>query len=139
MDNRVKRLASAVDNTAHTYAGAAAVYRPWRGLTATQALGLSRVQFITGLAEDHVRVDWYAYTQTFGGAGLSPALDNRTSPVGLLYAGVPGASSQSDLAASANVTLNPLYGYHFVEILQGTASGASGRYAAVLLNVEIIS
>ena len=137
MDNRVPRLARASDATAHTYAGANSVYRPWRNLTATNALGLSRVQFITGLAESYVRTDWYAYTQTFGGAGLSPALDSRTTPPPFLYGGIPGPTSQMDLAASANVTWNPLLGYHFVEILQGTPTGASGTYRNVSFIVEI--
>ena len=139
MDNRITRLARANDNTPHTYAGANNVYRAWRNLTATQALGLSRVQFITGLADDHVRADWYANTMTSGGAGLSPALDSRTSPVGLLYAGIPGPTSQVQLAASANVTWNPLLGYHFVEILQGTPTGASGTYYAVSFSVAVPS
>jgi len=139
MDNRVPRLARASDNTAHTYAGTSGVYRPWRGIaTPATALGLSRVQFITGMADDYVPTDWYANTISAGGAGLSPALDNRTAPVGLLYAGIPG-STQIHLAASANVTWNPLLGYHFVEILQGTPTGASGTYYGVSLNVEIIS
>jgi hypothetical protein len=139
MDNRVQRLARANDSAAHTYAGANGVYRPWRNLSAASALGLSRVQFITGMAEEYVRADWYANTMTFGGAGLSPALDSRTAPVGLLYAGVPGPTSQVQLAASANVTWNPLLGYHFVEILQGTPTGASGTYYGVAFNVAILS
>jgi hypothetical protein len=139
MDNRVKRLAHADNNVAHSYAGTTGVYRPWRNLSATSALGLSRVQFITGMAEDLVRTDWYANTTSSGGAGLSPALDSRTAPVGLLYAGIPGPTSQVQLAASANVTWNPLLGYHFVEILQGTPTGASGTYYSVSFNVEIFS
>ena len=121
MDNRVECLARAGNNTSHTYAGANGVYRPWRNLSAVSALGLSRVQFITGLAENYVHVQWYGSMRD--SSGVAPALDNRTTPVGLIYIG-----DAQHLAAGASVTYNPMLGYHFIEMLQGTPTGTVGNF-----------
>jgi len=139
MDNRVQRLTRAVDNTNHSYAGTSGSYRPWRNLSEASALGLSRVQFITGMAEDYVRVDWYGSVFSSGGGGMAPAFDSRTTPAGLLYIGVPGPTSQCHLAASANFTLNPVLGYHFLEILEGTPSGASASLLGVSFSSSVLS
>jgi hypothetical protein len=97
------------------------------------------VQFITGMAEDPVRVDWYASTLSSGGGGVSPAFDNRTSPAGLLYIGVPGPTSQCQMAAAAYFILNPVLGYHFLEILEGTPTGASALFDAVSFTSSVLS
>jgi hypothetical protein len=132
MDNRVRRIATASDNTSHTYAGTNGVYRPWRNLSEALALGVSRVQFVTGLASDHVSAQWYG--TVYNSSGIAPALDSRTAPIGLVY--VSGATT---LGAGASFTWEPQIGYHFIDMLEGTPTGITGTFYNTRLFVDIVS